>query len=202
MDITGSYSTRMPVANDREMFIGGNGTTSGTLSGSIDEFRIYNKGLNSTEIQSLSDNSFDLGYAYQSNTVGNVFYNYGMAVISDPRPKYANSILGETGNFDYNGRTNGFWGSFRSTVTFFEHEIICRLKKNEFNFSTNPTLRKDNEMNTSYPKDFATSSFFNPYITTIGLYNDNMDMVAVAKLANPLEKRDDVDMNIIVRFDV
>lgn len=201
-DITGSFSTRNPVANDREMFIGGNGTTSGMLSGSLDEFRIYNKGLTNTEIQALSNNSFNLGYAYQTNVVGNVFYNYGIAVISDPRPKYANAILGRTGSFDYNGRTNGFWGSFRSTVTFFEHEIICRLKKNEFNFSTNPTLRKDNQMNTSYPKDFATSSFFNPYITTIGLYNDNMDMVAVAKLANPLEKRDDVDMNIIVRFDV
>jgi hypothetical protein len=202
VDITGSFSTNLPVANDREMFIGGNGTTSGTFFGSLDEFRIYNKGLSNTEIQALSDNSFNLGYAYQSNVVGNVFYNYGIVVVSDPRPKYANSILGRTGSFDYNGRTNGFWGSFRSTTTFYEHEIICRLKKNEFNFSTNPTLRKDNQMNTSYPKDFATSSFFNPYITTIGLYNDNMDMVAVAKLASPLEKRDDVDMNIIVRWDI
>lgn len=202
VDITGSFSTRNAVANDREMFIGGNGTTSGKLSGSLDEFRIYNTGLNNTQIQALSDNSYNLGYAYQTNVVGNVFYNYGIAVISDPRPKYANSILGKTGNYDYNGRTDGFWGSFRSTVTLYEHEIICRLKKNEFNFSTNYTLRKDNDGNTSYPKDFATSSFFNPYITTIGLYNDNMDMVAVAKLANPLEKRDDVDMNIIIRFDV
>jgi hypothetical protein len=39
-------------------------------------------------------------------------------------------------------------------------------------------------------------------MTTIGLYNDDRELLAVAKLANPLEKRDDVDMNVIVRFDM
>lgn len=202
LDANASFTTTLPIANDHYMYIGGNGTTSGYLSGSLDEFRIYNKGLTATEISGLSDNSYNLGYAYQTNVVGNVFYNHGIIVISDPRPKYANAILGETGNYDYNGRSNGFWGSFRSTTTFYEHEIICRLKKNEFNFSTNDTLRKDNNLYTSQVQDFVTSSFFNPYVTTIGLYNDNMDLLAVAKLANPLEKRDDVDMNIIIRFDV
>lgn len=198
--VTGSVTK--PIMNDREMFIGGTGTTKGIFSGSLDEFRIYNKGLTANEINALSDNSFNLGYAYQTNIVGNVFYNYGIAVISDPRPKYANALLGRTGNYDYYGRQDGFSGSFRSTTTFYEHEIICRLRKNEFNFGTNDTLRKNNDPFTCYPKDFTTSSFFNPYITTIGLYNDNMDLVAIAKLASPLAKRDDVDMNIIIRFDV
>jgi hypothetical protein len=34
------------------------------------------------------------------------------------------------------------------------------------------------------------------------LYNDSQELVAVAKLANPTAKRDDVDMNFIIRFDV
>jgi hypothetical protein len=51
-------------------------------------------------------------------------------------------------------------------------------------------------------EDYVTSSYFNPYMTTIGLYNDDRELLAVAKLANPLEKRDDVDMNVIVRFDM
>jgi len=40
-----------------------------------------------------------------------------------------------------------------------------------------------------------------PYITTIGLFNDVGQMLAVGKLAEPLENRDDIDMNIIVRWD-
>jgi len=49
---------------------------------------------------------------------------------------------------------------------------------------------------------YVSNPYFNPYITTIGLYNKDKELVAVAKLANPLEKRDDVDMNVIVRFDM
>ena len=202
LDSSQTQSISNPTVNDREMHIGGDGTSDGLFYGSLDEIRIYNRSLTTTEISALADNSFDLGYAYQRNVVGNIFYKHGIVSISDPRPKYANCILGETGNYDYNGRANGFYGSFRSTVTLYEHEIICRLKKNEFNFSMNESLRKDNNPQTVYPKDFATSSFFNPYITTVGLYNDNMELLAIAKLASPLEKRDDVDMNIIIRWDV
>jgi hypothetical protein len=40
-----------------------------------------------------------------------------------------------------------------------------------------------------------------PYITTIGLYNDKAELVAIGKLANPVTKLDDVDMNFIIRWD-
>ena len=40
-----------------------------------------------------------------------------------------------------------------------------------------------------------------PYITTVGLFNDKGQMLAVGKMAEPLENRDDIDMNIIVRWD-
>lgn len=190
------------VSNNHEMYIGGNGTNSGIISASIDEFRIYNQGLSDAQVSYLADNSYGNGYAYQSNIIGNIFYKSGEILISDPRPKYANSVLGQNGNFDYNGRVSGFSGEFRSTTTFYEYEIICKIRKNEFNLSQNVSLRKDGDPNTYQLRPFVTSSFFNPYITTIGLYNDEGELLAVAKLANPLEKRDDVDMNIIVRFDL
>lgn len=202
LDTSVSSSITANVTNDNSFFIGGNGTTDGMFSGSLDEIRIYNKGLTSQEISYLGNNSFANGYAYQTNRVGNIFYKSGTVVISDPRPKYANAFLGETGNYDYNGIDYGFTGSFRSTTTFYEHEIICKIRKNEFNFTTNPSVYKDKDPYATQVEDYVTSSLFNPYITTIGLYNDNHDLVAVGKLASPLEKRDDVDINVIVRFDV
>jgi hypothetical protein len=42
---------------------------------------------------------------------------------------------------------------------------------------------------------------FAPYITTVGLYNDKGQLLAIGKLGTPIRKRDDVDLNIIVRFD-
>jgi hypothetical protein len=190
------------VTNENNFFIGGNGTDYAIFSGSLDEVRIYNKGLTSTEISYLGNNSFANGYAYQTDRIGNIFYKSGIALISDPRPKYANAFLGRTGSYDYSNLDYGFTGSFRSTTTFYEHEITCKIRKSEFNFTTNSSVYKDKNPNAIRVEDYVTSSLFNPYITTIGLYNEKRDLVAVAKLSSPLEKRDDVDMNVVIRFDV
>jgi hypothetical protein len=47
----------------------------------------------------------------------------------------------------------------------------------------------------------TTGSFLAPYITTIGLYDDDMDLVAVAKLPQPIKSDQDFPINFIVRFD-
>lgn len=47
----------------------------------------------------------------------------------------------------------------------------------------------------------STGSFLTPFITTIGLYDDNCDLVAVAKLPQPIKSEHDIPVNFIVRFD-
>jgi hypothetical protein len=47
----------------------------------------------------------------------------------------------------------------------------------------------------------STGSFLAPFITTIGLYDDNCDLVAVAKLPQPIKSYPDLPVNFIVRFD-
>jgi hypothetical protein len=47
----------------------------------------------------------------------------------------------------------------------------------------------------------SVGSFLAPFITTIGLYDDNMDLVAVAKLPQPIKSEPDIPVNFIVRFD-
>jgi hypothetical protein len=46
-----------------------------------------------------------------------------------------------------------------------------------------------------------TGSFLAPFITTIGLYDDNCDLVAVAKLPQPIKSEPDIPVNFIIRFD-
>ena len=65
--------------------------------------------------------------------------------------------------------------------------------------SSNITLTKDDD-ETYY--SFVTGSTFAPYITTVGLYNDAGQLLAVAKLAQPIRKRSDVDMNFLIRIDL
>ena len=47
----------------------------------------------------------------------------------------------------------------------------------------------------------STGSFLTPFITTIGLYDDDCQLVAVAKLPQPIKSEHDLTVNFIVRFD-
>lgn len=46
-----------------------------------------------------------------------------------------------------------------------------------------------------------TGSYLAPYITTIGLYDNNLDMIAIAKLPQPIKSLPDYPLNFIIRFD-
>ena len=49
---------------------------------------------------------------------------------------------------------------------------------------------------------FTTHSLFKPYVTTIGLYNDDNELLVIGKLAKAIKLSDDYEMNFIVRFDI
>jgi hypothetical protein len=49
---------------------------------------------------------------------------------------------------------------------------------------------------------FVTHSFFAPYITTIGLYNDHGDLLAVSKLSRPIRNDPELALSFVVKFDI
>jgi hypothetical protein len=87
--------------------------------------------------------------------------------------------------------------SFSSSYYINETQYKCVLNDNEFNFSLNPSML----YGSGSLYDFATGSDFQPYITSIGLFNDEKELLAVAKLAQPIMKRNDIDTNIIINLD-
>ena len=122
-----------------------------------------------------------------------------MIVVSDPRPKYQNIFLGN-GNWDYTSKP--FQLDYRATKTVEEVSILCEINKNEYNVSSNPSVRINNELSEYQLKDAVTTTDFRPYITQVGLYNDNGELLALAKLGSPLKKREDVDVTINIKFDI
>ena len=181
----------------------------GSLSGSLDEFRIYNKGLTEVEIKALGNNDYVTGSAYQTNSIGEVFYKHGIMVISDPRPIYRYVWTGRSGIWDYgitatdkNYSTTGWTTKYKSSKELNEVNILCEIGSDEFNVSQNPTVKRNNDSNSSLLKSFVTGSDFAPYFTTIGLYNTNGDLIAVGKLASAIQNRNDVDLTVKVRLDL
>jgi hypothetical protein len=88
---------------------------------------------------------------------------------------------------------------FRNEHIVYENEIRCKVGENEFNLSHNPTLSSDNK---GTLQSFATSSDFTPYVTTIGLYNDRSELLAVAKLAQPIPLSSTTDTTFVVKYDI
>ena len=182
----GPFTSSARIDNNHPLYIGGYSVTSNNLQGYLDEIRIYTKALTATQIGYLADRTQG-GTMLQTNKVGNVFAKQGMTVISSPDYRY-NNIL-----------TVPYTASYRSTLTMYELGVITRIDAGDFNLSLNPSLTMDDDV--TY-QTFASSSVFSPYITTIGLYDDYGQLLAIAKLAQPIKKRDDVDMNFFIRLDI
>ena len=82
--------------------------------------------------------------------------------------------------------------SVTSTIYF------VRIQNSDFNFTNNPSY-----VSGSYGEIAEKSFWGNPksYITTIGLYNNNQELLAVAKLSKPLLKSKKREANIRVKLD-
>ena len=49
-------------------------------------------------------------------------------------------------------------------------------------------------------KSNITGSYFRPYVTTVGLYNEANELLAVAKTNRPIPKSQNVDMTFVVKI--
>jgi hypothetical protein len=79
--------------------------------------------------------------------------------------------------------------------------VFCRATADEFNFSSNPTYAESDgrikvidESQQGIQKSFS-------FVTTVGLYDANEQLLAVAKLSRPVEKNDEKDLTFRVRLD-
>ncbi len=75
--------------------------------------------------------------------------------------------------------------------------MFVRVKNSEFNYTTNPSyIDESGNLNVT---SFADSPI--TYITTVGLYNDENNLIAVAKLSQPLKKDFTTETLIRVKLD-
>ena len=101
--------------------------------------------------------------------------------------------------------------SFSSTYTIHETQYKCTIRENEFSFTLNPSITSGSTSISSSigifstPSEnvygYVTESYFSPYITTVGLYDESQNLLAVAKLAQPLPSSPTTDTTILISLD-
>lgn len=89
--------------------------------------------------------------------------------------------------------------NWKSNLPIYTYNYTVRLADSEFNFTQNPSALtgSDNTL-----KNNVTGSEFQPYITTVGLYNDSNELIAVGKLGKPLPKSRNTETTIQIKLDI
>ena len=86
---------------------------------------------------------------------------------------------------------------FNNTTELNSTVYFCRAHHNEFNYSTNPTYLSNSQI---VVKNNASDSPVS-YITTVGLYSSDNELLATAKLSEPLKKDPSNELTLRVRLD-
>lgn len=122
--------------------------------------------------------------------LGNIFYSHGMLTLtrSDIAQRLQEQVL-RSGSLSWKG-----------SHTIYEHTYNCTVDQTQLNFSLNPSTYTNSTKSGSL-LDNITGSYFQPYITTIGLYNDTNELIAIGKLGQPIPKSKYNDMTFAVKFD-
>ena len=155
--------------------------------GNLSCINIWEEAYNQTEVKNISESLNSAPY------IGNIFYQNGLATIT--HPKYHSILSGSTGN----GTISQL--KFQGTHQMYEHEYQCTVDEHEFNQTLNISTREIKSNNNYNLAGFTTSSYFKPYVTTIGLYNEEGDCLVVGKLGQPIKMSNETDTTFIIRWD-
>jgi len=158
------------------------------------------------------------------SALGVVSYSHGLLMLTDTG-SYSSAGAQSSGS-------TGWTLEFQSTKTLYEHEYTVTVPENQFNSTTNisTTFQRSGSLNlpsmslnemrqvmpspseagynlqgynaTPMAENFTTHSFFAPYVTTVGLYNDHGDLLAVAKTSRPVRNDPELALSFIIRFDI
>ena len=122
--------------------------------------------------------------------LGNIYYSHGMLTLtkSDIAKRFQEQVL-RSGSLSWKG-----------SHTIYEHTYNCRSNQSQLNFTLNPSSYNNTTASGSV-NDNITGSYFQPYVTTVGLYNDANELIAVGKLGQPIPKSQHSDMTFAIKFD-
>ena len=122
-----------------------------------------------------------------SRKVGNVIYPHGQIIITDDiiARYYSNYVDGEI--------------KWKSTHPIYTYNFHCKLKESEFTHTFNPSALNGNNGDVA---DNVAGEEFSPYFSTIGLYNDANELIAIAKPGQPIPIPKDTDMTVVVKLDI
>ena len=145
---------------------------------------------------------------------GLIYYQAGVAVLT--ASVFTNTLLSSSVEFNSSGDTfvDSLTGSvisasadglrnriqniqFNNTIELNSTVYFCRVKHNEFNYSSNPTYLSGSQIRVKNETTDVPIS----YITSIGLYSADNQLLAVGKFSEPIRKDNNIELTFRARLD-
>jgi len=188
---------------------------------------LYDNDLSSSFARFAASN-FTASIDGTGSFAGNIFYEHGLLVFTNTGSKFVDVGTG-TGTDGYSLKYKSqittyehsytcivgegeFNGTSNISATFERSGSSTFLGANTGSYAWETLLPpgdalyksgsfKDRIIQAQKYEGFVSHSKFTPYITKIGLYNDNDELLAVGQLARPIKNDDELSISINVRFD-
>ena len=221
-DATGSYFHAISVersAYREKMFTGFNLVLSGSST-----LPLLHLTDNSNDVSSITFN--DAGRVYQvvSGSNGSAYSGNGYTAASasyglflpdigtillntealsgssniDMSSSRVSNADGNNPQYLYDAMNGGTGFTLRSEETLTSDFVFVRARNAEFNYTENPSYISGSTGELIYPILVDSPQ---TYISSVGLYNDNNECVAVAKLSKPLQKDFTKELLLRVKLD-
>ena len=152
---------------------------------------------------------------------------YATAIYNNASPPYVyGEFLNWLGLISEFVTSSNVTCSFSSSYTIYETQYKCTIRENEFNYTLNPstfTSVDSSLINTNInalspcvivtssniitnitpgiPYNYVNQDYFSPYITTVGLYDEQQNLLAIGKLSQPLPSSPTTDTTILINID-
>lgn len=197
---------------------------------STDEITLVDIDFENATIEFLEEFNFE-GTELATQIHGNVFYDDGLIVLTTQQTEpteysinfrstqtiYETEILVSANNGEFNYSQNPsavnvtLSGSYDFETTAILNvkpagnvkikEVLDISRKESFIGSYDTSISGSWGDYYNYGLSDPTGSYLTPYITTIGLYDDDNNLLVVAKLPKPIKNLPDYNVNFLVRFD-
>lgn len=155
--------------------------------------------------------------------IGSLYPDLGIVILN---PTALKDLIGTVDGLSLYDPVNGWGGGFarmqnvlfrsiqlgaqassmKARVTEYvpARHYFVRVKNQEYNYSNNPTFIISDSTSSDYGKLRFSDFYTDPkvYITSVGLYNETNDLVAVAKLSQPLLKDFTNECLIKIKIDI
>ena len=132
-----------------------------------------------------------------ASLVGHVFYDYGLVVFNNGDSNWHKEFVSSSFN-NQSGSDPNLHVQFSGSTVIQSSVFMCRMGASDVNASNNPSFLSQSFDGRVWSRMPDTRT----YITAIGLYNEERQLVAVAKLAQPIRKREQDSLDIRLRIDI